>query len=50
MKFGFIFFSSGESQSFAIRFEPEWESDPWLLESDGFSRVEPERLELRRRR
>ena len=41
-----IFFSSGESQAFDMRLVPEWESRPWLIESDGLSRVSIERLEI----
>ena len=41
-----IFFSSGESQAFDMRLVPEWESRPWLIESDGLSRVSVERQEI----
>lgn len=38
-----VFFSSGESQAFDMRLVPDWESRPWLIESDGLSRVSVER-------
>ena len=38
-----VFFSSGETQAFNMRLVPEWQSQPWLIESDGLSRVTVER-------
>lgn len=37
---GIIAFSSGEITPFSIFIEPEWESAPWIVSSDGLSRVE----------
>jgi len=35
-----LLFSSGETTPFKIRIEPrDWESQPWLVHSDGFSRA-----------
>jgi general secretion pathway protein H len=39
-----VLFSSGETTPFEISIEPEeWETTPWLLHSDGFTRTVVER-------
>ena len=41
-----VLFSSGETTPFKIEIEPrDWETLPWLLESDGFTRTEISRDE-----
>lgn len=40
-----ILFSSGEVTPFTLTMEPGWESDPWMLSSDGLSRVDAQRDE-----
>lgn len=38
-----IVFSSGEVTPFTIYLEPDWDSPPWLVSSDGISRTAAER-------
>ena len=38
-----VVFSSGEITPFTIILEPDWESRPWLVSSDGISRTEAQR-------
>ena len=35
-----IVFSSGEITPFTVRLEPDWDTAPWLVESDGLARIE----------
>jgi general secretion pathway protein H len=42
-----VLFSSGETTPFEIEIEPtDWETRPWLLSSDGFSRTGLDRLDI----
>ncbi len=38
-----LIFSSGEVTPFTLIFQPEWESEPWYVKSDGLSRAKPSR-------
>ncbi|MCZ6853067.1 MAG: type II secretion system minor pseudopilin GspH [Gammaproteobacteria bacterium] len=38
-----IVFSSGEITPFDLYFEPEWDSSPWVVQSDGLSPAAAER-------
>ncbi len=38
-----IVFSSGEITPFDLYFEPDWESQPWVVQTDGLSPATPER-------
>jgi len=38
-----VVFSSGEITPFTIRLEPEWDTLPWLVTSDGFSQTQASR-------
>ena len=38
-----VIFSSGEQTPFEIELKPDWESRPWVVRSDGLSRVTTER-------
>ena len=38
-----IVFSSGEVTPFNLRFEPDWDSPPWVVQSDGLSQATMER-------
>ncbi len=40
-----IIFSSGELTPFTLTLQPQWESTPWTVTSDGLSRVRAERDE-----
>ena len=40
-----LIFSSGEITPFTLLLEPEWESTPWAVSSDGLARVEAARSE-----
>lgn len=35
-----VFFSSGESQKYTLRVQPNWETKAWTIESDGLSTAE----------
>ena len=35
-----VFFSSGESQKYDLRVQPAWETEAWIIKSDGLSRAE----------
>jgi type II secretion system protein H len=38
-----VIFSSGEQTPFEIELHPDWETQPWLVHSDGLSRTVAER-------
>lgn len=40
-----LIFSSGEITPFSLLLEPEWETRPWQVTSDGLARVEASRVE-----
>ena len=40
-----LIFSSGEITPFALLLEPEWETNAWLVSSDGLARAEASRSE-----
>ena len=40
-----LIFSSGEITPFTLLLEPEWETTPWAVSSDGLARVEASRSE-----
>jgi len=40
-----LIFSSGEITPFTLLLEPEWETNPWVVASDGLARVEASRAE-----
>lgn len=40
-----LIFSSGEITPFTLLLEPEWETNPWQVTSDGLARVEASRRE-----
>lgn len=40
-----VFFSSGESQKYDLRVQPEWETRAWTISSDGLSSAEAEQEE-----
>ena len=40
-----LIFSSGEITPFTLLLEPEWETTPWSVSSDGLARVEAARSE-----
>ena len=42
-----LIFSSGEITPFTLLLEPEWETNPWMVTSDGLARVEAARAESR---
>ena len=42
-----LIFSSGEITPFTLLLEPEWETNPWTVTSDGLARVEASRAESR---
>jgi general secretion pathway protein H len=42
-----LIFSSGEITPFTLLLEPEWETSPWMVTSDGLARVEASRTERR---
>jgi general secretion pathway protein H len=42
-----LIFSSGEITPFTLRLEPEWETNPWTVSSDGLARVAVGRAEDR---
>ena len=42
-----LIFSSGEITPFTLLLEPEWETIPWTVTSDGLARVEAARAESR---
>ena len=44
-----VFFSSGETMTFDLRLQPDWEAAAWVVKSDGLSQALAEREEFRRR-
>lgn len=42
-----LIFSSGEITPFTLVLEPEWETNPWIVSSDGLARVQASRAENR---
>ncbi len=42
-----LIFSSGEITPFTLLLEPEWDTNPWMVTSDGLAQVEASRAEVR---